>query len=275
VITDLRRAIRKIIEARFPDFIDKSQKLSRIGNMMSKKLMNTSLADIRCILGNIFMGRYPNLFFGFFGIRWEFRRKFVNPKTDLVIEGYPRSANSFALHAFRAGQQEPFSVAHHLHIPAQIIRAAYWNIPTLVLIRNPQDAIQSLVVRHPDLSPNVALRYYLSFYESIKKYRRSYVLAKFEEVTSDFGLVIEKINEKFGTEFLPFVHTEDNVKEIFNRLDEVNRTLGKGLEMQTPIPSNMKNNLKRAAKKRLHEKKSRQLLIKADSLYDKYIYDEE
>ena len=70
-----------------------------------------------------------------------------------------------------------------------MIRAARWRIPTLVLIRRPKDAVLSFVIRDP-ISVDQALRYYLSFYETVEKYRDSYVLGLFEEVTGDFGRVI-------------------------------------------------------------------------------------
>jgi hypothetical protein len=49
-------------------------------------------------------------------------------------------------------QDETFDVtciAHHLHAPAQVIRAARWRILTLVLMRRPRDAVLSLVIRDP------------------------------------------------------------------------------------------------------------------------------
>jgi hypothetical protein len=49
-------------------------------------------------------------------------------------------------------QDETFDVtciAHHLHVPAQVIRAAWGRILTLVLMRRPRDAILSLVISDP------------------------------------------------------------------------------------------------------------------------------
>ena len=114
-------------------------------------------------------------------------------------------------------QNETFdvmSIAHHLHVPAQVVRAAQWRIPTLVLIRRPRDAVLSLVIRDP-ISVDQALRYYISFYETSEKYRDAYVLGLFEEVTEDFGQVIERMNDKFGTTFSVFRHDEENVSKVF------------------------------------------------------------
>jgi hypothetical protein len=53
-------------------------------------------------------------------------------------------------------------IAHHLHVPAQVVRTTQWQIPTLVLIRVPRDAVRSSAIRDP-ISFDQALRYYVSF----------------------------------------------------------------------------------------------------------------
>jgi hypothetical protein len=68
-------------------------------------------------------------------------------------------------------QDETFdvtSIADRMHVPAQVVRAARWQIPTLVLIRRPRDAVLSFAVWDP-ISVDKALRYYLSFYETSEK----------------------------------------------------------------------------------------------------------
>ena len=61
-----------------------------------------------------------------------------NHATQLVIEGYPRSANTYAVVAFAAVQPERPRIAHHLHVAAQVLAAVDRDIPTMVLIRRPQ-----------------------------------------------------------------------------------------------------------------------------------------
>ena len=76
-----------------------------------------------------------------------------------------------------------------------MVRAAQWQIPTLVLIRRPRDAVLSFAVWDP-ISVDQALGYYISFYETSEKYRGAYVLGLFEEVTEDCGQVIKRIKTK-------------------------------------------------------------------------------
>jgi hypothetical protein len=68
-------------------------------------------------------------------------------------------------------QDETFDVtciAHPLHAPAQVIRAARWRILTLVLMRRPMDAVLSLVIRDPASVEQVLgyTRIHNSFYET-------------------------------------------------------------------------------------------------------------
>jgi hypothetical protein len=158
----------------------------------------------------IHAGSHPTVYFSLYRLLRTHKDlvRAVTPDKQVVIEGFPRSGNSFARRAFVMAQGEGFDarrIAHHLHVPAQVVRAAQWRIPTLVLIRKPKDAVLSFAVWDP-ISVDQALRYYVSFYETAEKYRDAYVLGLFEEVTEDFGQVIKRLNDKFGTKFSVFRH---------------------------------------------------------------------
>lgn len=140
---------------------------------------------------------------------------FVERDTQIVIEGFARSANTFSVTAFLQAQPAPVKIAHHLHAAAQIIRAVEWQIPPLVLLRNPEEAVLSLVTLYPTIySISHGLSYYVSFYSSIFEYRTSYVIGEFEEVTQNFGRVIERINRKFGTQFAVWENTPANQQKV-------------------------------------------------------------
>ena len=52
----------------------------------------------------------------------------VRRGTEICIEGFPRSGNTFAVYAFELwnpGSQ----VAHHLHAPGQFVRALRLSVP--------------------------------------------------------------------------------------------------------------------------------------------------
>ena len=100
----------------------------------------------------------------------------MDRRTQIVIEGFPRSGNTFAVVAFQHAQRESVRIAHHLHMPAQVMRAAQWDIPTLLLARKPTDAALSWVIREPGVPIRQALKHYVSFYEKAAEYRDALVV---------------------------------------------------------------------------------------------------
>jgi hypothetical protein len=150
------------------------------------------------------------------------RRKYPGPspevissETELVIDGYTRSATTFAVYAFQLAQARPVRIAHHLHAPAQLIAAAKMGIPVLALIRDPQGAILSQLVREPWVALRDALVAYRRFYSCLLPYLSSFVVGEFDQVTRDFGAVVRRLNQRFGTSFQEFQHTEANVRECY------------------------------------------------------------
>jgi hypothetical protein len=136
----------------------------------------------------------------------------IGPETDLVIDGYFRSANTFAVYAFQLSQDRPVRLAHHLHAPAQLIMAARTGIPALLLLREPQGAILSELL-YDDVALPDALVAYARFYSCLLPYLDSFVVGEFAQVTSDFGAVIRRLNARFSTSFGEFRHDEENARE--------------------------------------------------------------
>jgi hypothetical protein len=143
----------------------------------------------------------------------DLQRQVINSRTELVIEGYTRCGTTFAVYALQLSQERPVPLAHHWHASAQIIEAAHRNIPALLVIRKPEDAILSQLVREPNVLLHDALVAYSRFYERLLPYRQSFVVGGFEQVTRDFGLVVRRLNARFGTSFAEFLHTDANVRE--------------------------------------------------------------
>jgi hypothetical protein len=210
------------------------------------------------------IGQYPALYLPL--ARWKRRRhlryarrcgvppdamRLVFRDTDAVIEGFPRSANTFASAAFALAQPRPVRVASHLHVPSQIIAGARLGIPTIVLVRDPEEAVLSLSLWTPHVTLEEGLRDYIRFYRRILPYRDRFVVATFEEVSTDFGEVIRRLNERFGSSFQEFQHTEANVALCFKIIeDHDRRTTGEVVEKTVARPSQqrelMKNELRSA-----------------------------
>ncbi|QIN84374.1 hypothetical protein GBA63_18305 [Rubrobacter tropicus] len=214
-----------------------------------------------------FVGRNPVLFSAVCRIKRD--RRCVRRDTHLVIEGYPRSANTFSVWAFKQAQREEFRVAHHLHYPAQVVCAARWRIPTIVLIREPEDAITSWLIRDPQPMDR-AIEHYVSFYKAVAAHRNACVLASFEEVTTDYGAILERVNQKFGTSFSTFSHTEENVNRVYSRIEEMHKKRNAGGISETRIarPSAAKTEHKSRIKPALRAPGRKALLSEATAIYE-------
>jgi hypothetical protein len=147
------------------------------------------------------------------------RRKYPGPSpevisaaTEVVIDGYTRSASTFAVYAFQLAQNRPIRMAHHLHAPAQLIAAAKMGKPTLLVIREPKGAILSQLIREPEVELGNALVAYARFHNCLMPYRSKFVVGDFLEITNDFGSVVRRMNARFGTSFEEFDQSEANTR---------------------------------------------------------------
>jgi hypothetical protein len=155
------------------------------------------------------------------------RRKYPGPSpevigatTELVIDGYTRSASTFAVYALQVAQPRPVRLAHHLHAPAQLIEAARRGVPALLLIREPRGAILSQLVREPGVALRDALVAYTRFHACLVPYLDRLLVADFETVTHDFGSVIRRLNSRFGMSLTEFVHTDATTSECFALIEQ-------------------------------------------------------
>ena len=199
------------------------------------------------------------------------RGELIDESTDVVIEAFPRCASSFAVAAFRLAQEpNPTNIAHHTHMPAQVIQAARLGLPTMVLLRPAVDAVISHVIRSPDLSVRTAMRGYLRFYEPLLQLSDGYVTGTFDEVIRGFGVAMERLNARFDTTFAPFEHTPENVARIDREIEQDYRSRegsGDRLEAIIPRPSASREATKAAVRERVRREVSPKLLAEAHAIY--------
>ncbi|MEM7600294.1 MAG: hypothetical protein AAF357_02640 [Verrucomicrobiota bacterium] len=139
---------------------------------------------------------------------WESKREgarasdcWVTKDTELVIDGFQGSANSFATDLFQAAQTRRVDIAHHLHSPSLIIRGVNLDRPVIVCVREPIAAVTSLIRRWSHIGPEAGLRSYAGFYSSLIPYRQKMVISEFSQTIGGFGEVVEETNERYGTDF--------------------------------------------------------------------------
>ena len=137
----------------------------------------------------------------------------MHPAGFIVIEGFPRSAKSKVPNGFIACQDKPLHVAHEQHHAAQVLRAADWQIPAVVLIRPPKDACLSLIAlaaeaRHRKgkaalgaLTFQDAVHAYVTFYEAVEPRLDEAVIGRFDVGRNDIAGLVTRVNAHFSTYF--------------------------------------------------------------------------
>ena len=100
---------------------------------------------------------------------------YVKNSTDILIDGFPRCANTYATYTFDIAQPKKLVIAHHIHKQSQFILAGKYKIPAILLIRNPLDCISSLLVRQPKYQAATLFKGYFHMYNNLKK-RNSFVV---------------------------------------------------------------------------------------------------
>lgn len=189
----------------------------------------------------------------------------VKSNTNIVIEGFPRSANTFSVVALNYANSNNLKIAHHTHSPAQVIKGIRLGIPVLILVRNPRDAIASLLIREPLISLTQAINSYVNFYQSIYEHNQKFVIASFEEIINDYHSSIKKINNKFSTNFIAITPQNKELKEIFKQIESF-----EDKETKRARPSLEKNKFKNKIFTEIDSEKYTKKMALANSIYYKF-----
>jgi hypothetical protein len=187
---------------------------------------------------------------------------------DLWIDGFPRSANTFALHAFKLANPGARVISHR-HVPPFVIRWLHVGKPGIFLLRKPEDAAVSWAIYWSGYLEK-CLDYYIDYHRALRPYARHLFIAPFETTTSQFGRVIEQFNRKFGTHYATFNHEPEAVAQCFSRIEDLERHGENGAvhELRVCRPSAQRAGLKPAFLKQLRTSRSlARKLQEANELY--------
>jgi hypothetical protein len=219
------------------------------------------------------LARTPYLWDAAMYVRAGKRATLARPDTDIVIEGFLRSGNTFSVAAFIVANGREGHIGRHLHGAPHILRAVRLGLPTVVLARDPRDAVPSYLIRRPTLTPDDALKEYVDFYRTSWRARSGFVVGLFEQVVSDFGVVIEQANHKFGTRFAPYRPTPENEAATIQLVEEMNRLECRGEIVETHVgrPSAERVGRKEQTSALLNRDAKATLLAAADALYQDYV----
>ncbi len=196
----------------------------------------------------------------------------VTKTTELVVEAFPRSGNTFVTTALRQSQPRRLDIAHHCHAPSQLIKAVRLDKPALLIVRHPRDSILSFILRSPEVDVALGLKSWLHFHRSILPYIGGIEVATFEQVTNDFGAVIDAVNRRFGLSLARFDHNTENVEACFLAIEKRNSRLfgyGEVDESSVGRPSEERKSRKEMLEANWNDPRLHHLRDSALALYEK------
>ena len=172
---------------------------------------------------------------------------YATPDADICIEGFPRSGNSFFVTTFQQWNH-PARIAHHSHLASNPKFYARQGKPTVVLIREPAEAIASAIAwdgRDSRILPGIGLVAYVAFYKSLLKYRDRLLVLGFEEVINRPDECIARINKRFNASFQIRKFTdEENIRlqGVLSKRDEQQSRA----QLNSSLPNEIKSEMKMA-----------------------------
>lgn len=134
-------------------------------------------------------------------IRPRQRALVANERSEIVIDGFQRSANTYFVSFFEIAQRRDIAIARHLHEAYQIRFAERHSIPCVVLVREPLDCVVSAMMRDHRAHPRALLGNYVRFYTEVLRVRKRSIIAPFEVVVGDANRIISAVNQAYGTDF--------------------------------------------------------------------------
>ena len=212
---------------------------------------------------------HPSIYYPFGVLRK--RGNVFRKSAQLFMGGYPRSGNTFAQIAF-AVANPGVRIRSHQHIPTFVLCLTKAEIPGLVVIRPPLDAAVSWAI-HENQPLEEAVAYWNDYYETLLPVRSQLFVARFKDVTTDFGAVIEAFNARWGTDYTPFVHTAETAAQCFKVTENDNRAPGGEIrEMRVCRPSMERQIVKEAHLDQLDRSNLlREELARANELYERFV----
>jgi hypothetical protein len=188
---------------------------------------------------------------------------------NICIEGFPRSGNSFFVATFQQWNPETI-IAHHSHLASSAKYSANQDKPTVILIREPAEAISSAIAwdgHDARILPGVGLISYLSFYQSLNKFRQKILFLDFHEAVNQPDTCIKKINQRFSTDFRTAEFTSEENTRLRNVVAQQDKN-EKRSELNSSLPNERKGKLKMAI---VPEITSHSLFPRVQALYDEYL----
>lgn len=169
----------------------------------------------------------------------------VTKSTDIVVEGFPRSSNTFLTVALTKLLGEGVSIANHYHSSAQFSLGYKLKKPMVLVVREPLNCLVSNLLYYPNRSREEIVDDYILFHENIKQYLPDIFVVDFNDVTTNPLALIAKISDEFDLEIDTASYDQDTfVSNIMGLVkehaDRLGRIFNEDMTYSLAIPSDDK-----------------------------------
>jgi hypothetical protein len=127
----------------------------------------------------------------------RFRSDIRSSGYDLVVDGFPRSGNTYCWLMLEKTQEARIKVKALTHLPPVLILSIRQHRPTCLCLRSPVEASASWVLS-TGRSIKSVLRYYIDFHTVLLAYRSDLLILPFRTITGDFSEVLRLLKARFG-----------------------------------------------------------------------------
>jgi hypothetical protein len=188
----------------------------------------------------LFIGGSPLLYRIYLSILGR-EKRFPVSDSCLTIEGFPRSANTFALYVARELLADQL-ISSHVHNIASLRRAADLGCPCVVLFRNPRDAIISLAIKEsvgPQSQKKMEslFKEWCIFYRYVLNNTSNYLLLSFDDVIKKPDRYVTKLSSALKRE----VTATDALNIVAAARIKIESKEGVKSAMGSSLPSEIRN----------------------------------
>ena len=194
----------------------------------------------------------------------------ITDHTDLVVEGFPRSGNTFAVFALQDAARHRLRLSSHVHHPSQVKLAVERGLPTVLVVREPVGTLASYLSFGQHGRPAAVLKEYSGYLRELVPYVDQLVVCDFTEVVSDLSAIIDRINERFAMSIPPFDQSPENVDRVFEEIERQHQLLHGRLDPVNvaPRPSAGRREVSDRARAGILDPRNEALLAEAVKVYD-------
>lgn len=247
-----------------------------------RKLAATDICLVLRRLGRLKIACSPLLSTGYYYFARDHDGSWrgLRPATELVVDAYPRCANSFFARRIIHAQQGTMQIAHHTHAAGILVTAVRRGIPTVTILREPRNAIVSFAVYlssvcgHAPTATWLAIKEYIAFHEVLIPIVNELAILSFEDVTHKFFDCIDAINQGFGLGLRSgekqagFEEEADSIILAAHRFYE-GASSSQGYVARKPVPDQTKKVLQARFHAEIERDRYAGLLGRAESLYQR------